>query len=303
MKLKKIAAKYITEHMEAWDMATETWKPCSFVGRIDLTDRFLSNFNKPTRRRMLFTDNDVVYPPSLTFRHPGTKDVYLLGTKRTDARDGNPYVSLTILQLVTDLPGGTSGLATITRRVVQGPPENPGWLVNTVFAKSYIDTEFLSSSDEEGTTDLRIERYNAYLPLCIQPKEWDFIQLHGVSYRVLDTFADSGFFGLRIDHESDYRSNFILHVAGKRTMNPQTNEWEQSPSQYNVTGVMEKSVDAALWATDTNSYRTVYFEREHLPFGIDISGKDVWLELNGVRKAVKTVETQPGTRQYTLRVV
>jgi len=303
MKLKKIAAKKFTEKMEAWNPVTETWVPNSFLGRIDLTDRFLSNFNKPTRRRMLFTSDDVVFPPSLTIRHPGTKDIYLLGTKRTDARDGNPYVALTILQLVTDLPGGTSGLATITRKVVQGPPENPGWLVDTVLAKSYIDTEFLSSTEEESTSDLRIERYNAYLPLNIQPREWDFITLHGTKYRVLDTFADSGFFGLRIDHEGDFRSNFVLHVAGKRTMNPVSNEWEQTPTQYNVTGVMEKAVDAALWATDTNTYRTVYFERDHLPFGISLTGKDVWLELNGVKKQVKTAETQAGSRQYTLRVV
>lgn len=303
MKLKKIAAKYITEKMEAWDPATETWVADSFLGRIDLTDRFLSNFNKPTRRRMLFTDNDVVFPPSLTFRHPGTKDVYLLGTRRTDARDGNPYVSLTILQLVTDLPGGTSGLATITRKVVQGPPENPGWLVDTVFAKSYIDTEFLSSTEEEATTDLRIERYNAYLPLHIQPQEWDFITLHNVKYRVLDTFADSGFFALRIDHEDDYRSNFVLHVGGKRTMNNTTHEYDGGSVSYNVTGVMEKSVEAALWASDTNTYRTVYFEEDHLPFGIDIRGKDVWLELNGVKKQVKTVDTQAGNRQYSLRVI
>lgn len=303
MKLKKIAARNFTERLDAWDPVTETWVPNSFLGRIDLTDRFLSNFNKPTRRRMLFTSDDVVFPASLTIRHPGTKDVYLLGTKRTDARDGNPYVALTILQLVTELPGGTSGLATITRKVVQGPPDNPGWLVDTVLAKSYIDTEFLSSTDEVATTDLRIERYNAYLPLNVQPQEWDFIELHGVKYRVLDTFADSGFFALRIDHENDYRSDFILHVGGKRVMNPVTNEWEQSPSSYNVTGVMEKAVDAALWATDTTSYRTVYFDRDHLPFKVDLSGKDLWLELNGVRKAVKTVETQAGNRQYTMRVL
>lgn len=303
MKLKTIAAKKFTEKMEAWDPANNRWLPNSFLGRIDLTDRFLSNFNKPTRRRMLFTAHDVVFPPSLTIRHPGTKDVYLLGTKRTDARDGNPYVALTILQLVTELPGGTSGLATITRKVVQGPPENPGWLVDTVFAKSYIDTEFLSSTEEEATTDLRIERYNAYLPLNVQPQEWDFITLHGTKYRVLDTFADSGFFALRIDHEQDFRSNFILHVEGKRTMNPLTDEWESTPTSYNVTGVMEKATESALWVTDSQTYRTVYFEHDHLPFGIDLRGKDTWLELNGVKKQVKTVETQSGTRQYTLRVV
>jgi hypothetical protein len=303
MKLRKIAGKYITEKMEAWDPVTETWLPDAFLGRIDLTDRFLSNFNKPTRRRMMFTVPEVVFPDSLTIRHPGTHDVYLLGSTRRDARSGEQYNALTILQLVTDLPGGSAGLATITRKVVQGPPDNPGWLVDTVFAKSYIDTEFLSSSEENGTTDLRIERYNAYLPLNVQPQEWDFITLHGVKYRVLDTFADSGFFALRIDHEQDYRSDFVLTVGGKRTMNNTTHEYESGETSYNVTGVMEKSVDAALWVTDTQSYRTVYFEKAHLPFGVDIRGKAVWLTLNGVKKQVKTVESQPGNRQYLLRVM
>lgn len=303
MNLKKIAAKHITEPMEAWDPVTETWIPNFFLGRIDLTDRFLSNFNKPTRRRMLFADNAAVFPESLTVRHPGTKDVYLLGTTRKDALGGVDYLGLTILQLVTDVPGGGAGLATITRKVVQGPPTNPGWLVDTTLAKCYLDTEFLSSTDENGTTDLRIERYNAYLPLNIQPKEWDFITLHGVKYRVLDSFVDSGFFGLRIDHENDYRSDFVLHVAGKRVMNKVTNEYELSLSQFNVTGVMEKAIEAALWVTDTQTYRTVFFEADHLPFGVNIRGKDVWLELNGVRKQVKSVETQAGNRQYTLRVV
>jgi hypothetical protein len=303
MKLKKIAGKYITEKMDAWDPVTETWLPNYFLGRIDLTDRFLSNFNKPTRRRMMFTVPEVSFPPSLTIRHPGTHDVYIIGTTRRDARSGEQYNALTILQLVTDLPGGSSGLATITRKVVQGPPENPGWLVDTVFAKSYIDTEFLSSTDEVGTTDLRIERYNAYLPLNVQPQEWDFITLHGVKYRVLDTFADSGFFALRIDHEKDFRSNFVLHVGGKRVMNPVTHEYESTPTSYNVTGVTENEIEAALWASDTNSYRTVYFERDHLPFGIDIRGKDVWLEMNGVKRQVKSVQTQSGERQYVLRVL
>lgn len=303
MFLKKIALKWANEPMEAWDPVTETWVPGAFMGRIDLTDRFLSNFNKPTRRRMLFADNDVVFPESRTFRHPGTHDVYLMGTTRKDALAGQPYLGLTILQLVTDLPGGSAGLATITRKVVQGPPDNPGWLVDTVFAKAYIDTEFLTSTDEVETTDLRIERYNAYLPLPVQPQEWDFIHLHGQAYRVLDTFADSGFFALRIDHEGDYRSNFVLHVGGKRVMDKATHQYTQGEASYNVTGVMEKESDVALWTTDSDKYLTVYFETEHLPFGIDITGKDVWLEMNGVKRQVKSVITQAGKRQYQLRVL
>jgi hypothetical protein len=303
MNLKKIALKHANEPMEAWDPATESWVPAAFLARIDLTDRFLSNFNKPTRRRMLFADNETVFPDSRTFRHPGTHDVYILGTTRQDALGGKSYLGLTICQLVTDLPGGSAGLATITRKVVHGPPDNPGWLVDTEFAKAWIDTEFLTSTDEVETTDLRIERYNAYLPLNVQPQEWDFITLHGTKYRVLDTFADSGFFALRIDHEEDFRTDFVLHVGGERVMDRVTRKYTNSETSYNVTGVTEKVSDVAIWTTDSDKYITVYFEREHLPFGLDITGKDVWLELKGVRRAVKSVQTQAGERQYLLRVL
>lgn len=301
MNLKKIALRRCKEKMEAWDPTTETFIPNSFLARIDLTDRFLSNFNKPTRRRMLFADNEVVFPESRVCRHPGTKDVYLLGTTRQDARDGNPYLGLTILQLVTDEPGGTAGLATITRKVVQGPPSDPGWLVDTVFARSYVDTEFLTSTDEVATTDMRIERYNAYLPLPVQPQEWDFLTLHGVKHRVLDTFADSGFFALRIDHEEDYRTNFVLHM-NKRERNKVTQEYDVTERSYNVTGVMEKAVYVALWATDSETSNTVYFEKEHLPADLEWAPDTYQLELNGVRRTVKTMETQPGNRQVLMRL-
>lgn len=301
MNLKRIALKHCNEKMEAWDPVTETFIPDSFRARIDLTDRFLSNFNKPTRRRMLFADNEVVFPASRVFRHPGTKDVYLLGTTRQDARGGNPYLGLTILQLVTDEPGGTAGMATITRKVVQGPAEDPGWMVDTLLARSYVDTEFLTSTDEVSTTDLRIERYNAYLPLPVQPQEWDFMELHGIQHRVLDTFADSGFFALRIDHEDDYRSNFKLHVSG-RTMNKVTREYDLIDRTYNVTGVMEKSSEVALWTTDSETSKTVYFDKENWPLGVTLATGELQLELKGVRRAIKSIDTQPGERQFLLRL-
>lgn len=301
MKLKKIALKFCDEKMEAWDPVTETFIPDSFRARIDLTDRFLSNFNKPTRRRMLFADNEVVFPESRVCRHPGTKDVYLMGTTRQDARSGQPYLGLTILQLVTDEPGGTAGLATITRKVVQGPPEDPGWLVDTVFARSYMDTEFLTSTDEVSTTDLRIERYVAYLPLPVQPQEWDFVTLHGVKHRVLDTFADSGFFALRIDHEEDYRQNFVLHTA-TRVMDRATHKYVNSERSYNVTGVMSKSTYVALWATDSEDAKTVYFDHDHFPAGVADNVENMFIELKGVKREVKSIETQPGERQYQMRL-
>lgn len=304
MKLKKIALKNVDEWMEAWDPSTETWIPRAFVARVAPTDRFLSNFNKPTRRRMLFAAHDVVFPESGTFRHPGTQDVYLLGTTRQDARGGNPYIGLTILQLVTDIPGGSSGLATITRREALGPPSDPGWLVEREFARAFIDLEFRTSANEPNATDLKIENYFAYLPISVQPQEWDFVELHGVRYRVVDTFADSGFFGLRIDHEEDFRTDFVLSVNQGRKLDRKTHTYvEQDTRVHEVTGVMSNVKDFPLWNTEADRYFDVYFQTEHLPNDIEWSTSkyQMWLEVYGVKRQITQVSTQAGERQILFR--
>jgi hypothetical protein len=301
-RTQRVALRRVNEPMEAWDPLTESWLPAAFIARFDPTDRFLSNFNKPTRRRMLQAADDCVFPESRTFRHPGTQDVYLLGVTRKDSLGGNPYLGLTVCQLVTDVPGGSSGLATIYRREALGPPENPGWLVERVFAKAYMDMEFRTSANEPDATDLKIENYYAFLPLSVQPQEWDFIELHGVRYRVVDTFADSGFFGLRIDHENDFRTDFTLNVMHGRRLNPTTQQYEDGSDVYQVTGMLERAVDFPVWNKDSETYFDVYFEVDHLP-NIDFSAvrNEMRLRVGSIDKTVVSISTQSGKRQYKFR--
>jgi len=298
MFLKEIALRKAHEQMEAWDPISETFIPAAFQARIDLTDRFLSNFNKPTRRRMLFADNEVVFPESRTFRHPGTKDVYLLGITRQDALEGNPYLGLTICQLVTDVPGGSSGLATVTRRVPLGPADNPGWLVDTVVAKAFIDLEFRTSANEPDTTDVKIENFYAYLPINVVCQAWDFVELHGNRYRVVDTFSDSGLSGLRIDDEEDTRIDMVMKVSD-RVYDKTSDTYINGQQSYNVTGVMENYHDYALWNNESQPYIDVYFEAEHLPFEPPANKTKIMVE--GRERTVESVHTQPGRRQYKLR--
>ena len=303
MHLKKIALKRANEPMDAWDPATESWVSEAFLCRVDLTDRFLSNFNRPTRMRMMQHDDQLTLPASMTVRHPGSHDVYVLGTTRKDARGGKTYLGMTLMRLTSDVPGGSAGLATVTRKAPAGPVSDPGWLVDKVVGKFWIDLEFLSSSEERQATDLRVERYNAFAALSADIKDWDFITLHGESHRVLDTFVDSGLFGLRLDQERDTRKDFVLTVSGTRTMNHSTHQWDSTPElSFNVTGVIEHEIDVATWAKETNEVITVYFEADHLPNPLPgVTGREMWLELNGKRRVVKEMETQPGQRQWQLR--
>lgn len=297
--LKKTALKWANEPLEAWDPVTESWIPNALLGRIDLMDRFLSNFNKPTRRRMLFSAHDAVFPESLTIRHPGTKDVYILGTPRVDARKGVPYVKMTILQLTTDVPGGAAGLGIYTRRVPVGPPDDPGWLVDTVYAKGFTDLEFRSSSDEKDTEDLKIENFLLYTPLNLGLRAWDYLELKGHRYRLVDAFVDSGFTSGRIDEEPDTRINFYMDVEGASVYDRLTKTWIKQPRRYEVTGVMVRHEDFAIWSSEAEPYIDVYFEEKHI--GFTPVPNTMSLVYQGRSRVVRQVSTQAGTRQWILR--
>lgn len=299
MHLRKIAAKRITEPMEAWDDDAQVFIPDAFMGRIDLADRFLSNFNKPLRRRMMFTEPDTPFPESGTFRHPGTKDVYLIGQTRGDARDGIHYLDMSVCHLVTDTPNMSSGLATIYRKAPEGSADDPGWLVERELGKAFIDLEFRTSANEPDMLDTKVENYFCFAAAKWVFQPWDFLELHGHRYRVVDTFADSGLAGTRVDLEPDTRVDLILHLEGQQVYDSVTHKWTTTSREYQVTGVIPNLNAFAHWASEAETYIDVVIEESHIGFR-PVPGT-TFVELEGVRRVVTHVSSQAGERQYRLR--
>ena len=299
MNLRNIAAHRVTERMEGWDPVTQDFVPDAFVGRITLTDRFLSNFNKPLRRRMLFTRHGEQLPESRVFRHPGTRDVYLIGQARSDALDGNPYLTLVVCHLVTEEPGGSSGHATLFRKVPQGPADNPGWLVEVEVAKTFADLEFRTSANEPEMHDVRVENFFAFLPSTVVAEPGDRLYMQGRDYRVVDTFADSGFAGLRVDKEPDTRVNFVVHRNGGRVYDKATHSYTNARESFNVTGTLLRLRDFASWSDESQPYVDVTIDQRHIGFRPEPGLCEV--EIEGRRRVAKSVQTQHGERQYLLR--
>lgn len=299
MHLSKIASRRITEPMEAWDDDTQQFIPDAFMGRIDLSDRFLSNFNKPLRRRMMFSEPGTTLPASRTIRHPGTKDVYLLGQTRGDAIGGNHYLNLTVLHLVTDTPNMSSGLATIYRKAPEGPADDPGWLVERELGKAFIDLEFRTSANEPDMLDTKVENYFCFAAAKWIFQPWDFLELHGHRYRVVDTFADSGLAGTRVDLEPDTRADFVIHTEGERVYDRTTHTWVVSQTAHNVTGVIPNYNAFSHWTSEAETYIDVVVEVAHIGFR-PVAGVTT-VELEGLRRVVTHVSSQAGERQYRLR--
>lgn len=298
MHLKKISQRALTEKMEGYDVASNSFTPAAFSARIEITDRFLSNFNKPLRRRMLFSAPDTVFPASMTFRHPGTQQVYLIGQSRSDALAGDPHIQLSVCHLVTDDGTGSSGLAQLTRRAPAGPADNPGWLVTQTLDPTFLDLEFRTSSNEVDSYEIKTGNYFGFVPASAGVKEWDYLTLHGKDFRVVDVFPDSGLLGLRVDLEPDTRIDFTLHITGN-TFNKLSNEFDSVVTQRQVTGIAVRDNEFAGWKGSAEPYVDIAVDVENIGFRPKPDVTQV--EYEGHRRTVKSVSTQAGERQYLLR--
>ena len=301
MFLAKIAQKNMKEVFSAYDKATKTFVEKSFEGRIGLTDSVLSIYNRPTRKRQLYVSPSENLPDSLVFKHPSSGDVYILGQDRQDARHdvagGETYVKMLMCHLVTTKFDGSSGLAKQMRKVVKGPADNPGWLVDEEIDEDFLDIEFRTSSSEAGSYDVKVENFYAWTPITVDAQQQDFFQLNGISYRVIDTFTDIGMRGLRLDREADNRGDFVITVLEKAydRDNHKTTTVEKN---YNVTGIIPDNTDVSKWGdARAASSIDVVIEKAHI--GI-VPKPNMTVMYQGLSRIVKTVTTQAGERQYRL---
>lgn len=300
MFLDAIAQKNMHEKLNEWDAVTKQFVPSKLTGRVDLTDRFLTIYNRPTRKRQIYTRPGDPLPESLVIQHPSSGDIYILGQGRRDARydvdDGKAYVQLNMLHLVTPENRGSSGLAKQFRKVVKGPPEDPGWLVEELIAEDYLDVEFRTSSAEAGAYDTKIENFYAWTTLNVSAQQWDFFDLHGSRYRVVDTFTDMGMRGLRMDKESDVRVDFTIRKADEQVYDPQTHSWQSDTKEYKVSGYAPNATEIAKWKTDrTKSTVTLVIEEAHIGF---TPKPDMVVTYQGVERLIREVTTQAGEKQF-----
>lgn len=302
MHLNKIAQTRMGESFSAW-VSGDTFVENAFKGRVHLTDRFLSIYNRPTRKRQLFVRPGTKLPETYVMRHQSTGEVYILGNGRQDARDdvdgGKAYSDMYILHLCTPTSGGSSGLAIQKRKVPKGPPENPGWLVEEVISETFIDMEFRTSSAEEGIYDTKTENFYAWTPITVEAFQHDVFELDGRSYRVVDTFTDAGMRGLRLDRERDNRVDFTITFTGPTVYNKDTYKMETTSGTHNVTGTVREKTDLALWRSESRTAPgiEVVIEEDHIGF---IPKPNMKISYQGKERIIKDVASSVGDRQFSL---
>lgn len=296
MYLGNIAHRWVNENLEAFDEATGTFVPDAMVGRISLVDRFLSNFNRPLRRRMLHYAVDTELPKSRTIRNPATGATYIIGQERTDSDDNVAYHSMAVCHLTTE--SVTSGLCQVYRKSPKGPADNPGWLVEENVGQHYTDLEFRTSLNEPDLEDTRVESFVLWVPVQADLEDYDFVELHDRTYRVTDRFFDSGFLMARVDEEADYRINVVIEHGESTVFNPDTMKYEQTKKSSNVTVTLMSDYDFSNWASDSSDYLDMFVEEKHIGFRPKPGMSIVY---DGTSRVIRYAKYHKGERQYKIR--
>lgn len=299
MFLEQQSYRWIGESVQAFDPATGAFTPLDFAVRVSVTDQFLSNFNRPLRRRMIHYPLDSAVPESLTIRVDNTGDVYLLGQAREDSDFTGAYHVMAVGHLVTDEgPGSSSGLATHHRYTVDGPADDPGWATQKQIGQTYMDLEFRSSLNEADITESRIESFVAFFPRTLEMEVHDTFSFKGKEYRVTDIYADSGFLMARVNEEPNYYVDLVIKAQGERDYDEEQLRWVTTNREYNVTAHLTSEHDYLTWASDADDTLNLSVDERHIGFRPKAGMEVVW---EGRSRTVRHVYYYRGERQYKLR--
>lgn len=228
MDLHKAARYFDCEKFDLFDFSTGQWLPQVFTAQLKKADVFVSIWNRPTRKRMMYTAPDQEPgADGYVVRTPGGV-IMMVGNKHPDEFKG-PYRSVFGLHY-------TAGEATIYRRTPRGGSGDPGWASETLIQATWADTELRSADNNH---ELNIEHYGnffLFMPRNAPIQRDDRIALNGSSYMIEETYLDTGLMCARCTNKPDERRDFVFRSYTGKTNNLSTGDVVATFDSYNVTG-------------------------------------------------------------------
>ena len=292
MDLRKAAAYFEGTTFDSYDETLDSWTLNAFTAKLAPVDRFLSNFDRPTHRRMLGVAPGVSLPADNTIRVQSTQDVYILGQVRADDKNNTEYDRIGIAHLVYNQ-------FTINRKSPVGPASDPGPLINSVIGFHYGGLEFRSDSVAPEQHEGYEGEFFIILPPHADVQEWDFIYHGSDTYQVKSTYTDSGFIFARAVQRVDYRKEFTYHHKGDTAgYDASTGTVTSGLVDYQVSGFARNiSEDEFEYATTKDKSMKIVIRKDHI--GI-VPKTDDQLTWEGITYNVSIVRQDPADEEYQL---
>ena len=228
MDLLQAAQYFDTLSFDAYNFTTESWEISAFEGQLKRADDFISIWNRPTRKRMLYTPPSVTIPSSV-IRVGTTGETFLVGHVAGDSHANVHYRNLCGLHQV-------DGRAVQRRKTPAETLGVKGWAVEATVKNTFADIELRSVNEGQETQLLNYGNYFMFMPYDADVRRHDTIEVASVRYYVLDVYVDSGMRCARATAQPDERVNFVYTSVGSPVYSTATQTISSTNTNYNATG-------------------------------------------------------------------
>lgn len=295
MDLRRAAAYFEGTSFDTWDEGTSTWTLGAITAKLAPVDRFLSNFHRPTHRRMLGINPATSLPASNTIRVQSTGDIYIIGQLRSDDKNDYEYDSIGIAHL-------TTFQLVVHRKAPIGPSNDPGVLIDSVVGTHYGDIEFRATSESPEQHEEYEDDVFLILPPHTDLQEWDFVYRGTETYQVKSAYIDSGFMFARAVLRQDYRRDFTYHRKGTGAgYNTATGIVTSGFVDYAVTGFSRNISEEEISYADMRPKQLkIVIKQDHIGFTPSIDDQMTWTD--GLRYDVRGVRQDPASEEWQLLI-
>lgn len=228
MDMVQAARFFDLQNFDTYNFTSASWQLNAFQGQLKLADVFVSIWNRPTRKRMLYCNPDSL-PNSTVVRVPNTQEIFLLGTGQADTHANAHYREVYGLHR-------SAGVAVLNRKTPVEVLGVRGWAVDATVQTTFGDVELRSVNENQDAELINYGHFFMFLPSNCPVVKHDTVTINGVVYYVLETYTDSGYSCCRVTSSPDERVNFTYTSKGVQAYNTATQTTSGSDTTYNVTG-------------------------------------------------------------------
>lgn len=257
MDIKAAAKFFDRQEFDHYDFATSAWVLASFVGQLKVADTFVSIWNRPTRKRMLYTAPEIVILSSV-IRMSTTQEVLLVGSAQSDSFNNQVYKEVRGLHAVSET--GT------LQRWINDPP-----ISRQIIEPVFFDIELRSVNENIDKDYQQNGHFFGFFQSSSTAKKHDVvIDSLNNEFFIVETYKDSGFLAARLIKMSDDRVVLTYRKETGQTYNPATQQVTPTYADFEVLGRVfpyeNKDRDNSEIPTD---YVSIQLDSEFVTFEID----------------------------------
>lgn len=229
MDIVRAARAFDKQVFDEYNFATSSWELETFTAQYKLADVFLSIYNRPGRKRMLYCAPDQI-PTKSVVRVPSTAEIFLVGNVQLDSYANTMY------RAVIGLHHAAVGPASVSRMTPSVSAGIKGWATSTLVRNTFADAEMRSVNERQDEELTNYGHYFLFLPSDENLQRHDTVTIGSKVFYVLETYVDSGIIYARATIRPEERVNFVYTSVTGESHDVATQTTTETTVTYNTTG-------------------------------------------------------------------